>query len=179
MAAEGLPRELSTNQKGAIAEAKITAEAIGLGIEVYRPVAEGGRCDLIFEVGAKLLRVQCKSAPLVGDVVIVRPRRSRRTKQGLLSRPYTEDEIDLLAAYCPQLDACFALPVSLVANRRMVYLRLSATRNNQRQGINWADQHELGAIAQLGERLAGSQKVAGSSPASSTERMRLFGPAER
>jgi hypothetical protein len=42
-------------------------------------------------------------------------------------------------------------------------------------GVNWAKDFEFdatlgprGAIAQLGERLAGSQKVAGSSPAGST-----------
>ena len=40
--------DLTTNQKGAIAEASIAREAIKLGIEVYRPVMEGGRFDLIF-----------------------------------------------------------------------------------------------------------------------------------
>ena len=39
---------LTTNQKGAIAETAITAEAVRLGIEVYRPVAEHGRYDMIF-----------------------------------------------------------------------------------------------------------------------------------
>jgi PD-(D/E)XK endonuclease len=39
---------LSTNQKGAIAETAITHAAVKLGIAVYRPVAEGGRFDLIF-----------------------------------------------------------------------------------------------------------------------------------
>ena len=39
---------LTTNQKGAIAEMKIAVAAIDLGLEVYRPVVEGGRYDLIF-----------------------------------------------------------------------------------------------------------------------------------
>ena len=39
---------LTTNQKGAIAEAAITKAAVELGIEVYRPSFEGGRYDLIF-----------------------------------------------------------------------------------------------------------------------------------
>ena len=34
---------MSTNQKGAIAETAIAAEATELGIGVYRPIAEGGR----------------------------------------------------------------------------------------------------------------------------------------
>jgi hypothetical protein len=55
-----------------------------------------------------------------------------------------------------------------------VQLRLAPTLNNQRQGINWAEHYEfearlraLGAVAQLGERLAGSQKVTGSIPVGS------------
>ena len=57
------------------------------------------------------------------------------------------------------------------AVRRGVYLRLAASRNNQRRLVRWAEEYEIdarlsasGPIAQLGERLAGSQKVGGSSP---------------
>jgi hypothetical protein len=57
---------LSTNQKGAIAETAIAHAAIKLGIEVYRPVAEGGRFDLVFAFAdASLARVQCKWTPLL------------------------------------------------------------------------------------------------------------------
>ena len=47
---------LSTNQKGAIAEAKITSAALDLGIVVLRPLIEGRRYDLVFDVGDRLLR---------------------------------------------------------------------------------------------------------------------------
>ncbi len=42
---------LTTDQKGAIAESAIVHAAIKAGIDVYRPVREGGRYDLIFDVG--------------------------------------------------------------------------------------------------------------------------------
>jgi hypothetical protein len=38
---------LTTDQKGAIAEMAIAWEATKLGIEVYRPLSEGGRFDMI------------------------------------------------------------------------------------------------------------------------------------
>jgi hypothetical protein len=38
---------LSTDQKGSIAEIMIAAAAIKLGIDVYKPVNDGTRCDLI------------------------------------------------------------------------------------------------------------------------------------
>jgi hypothetical protein len=88
---------------------------------------------------------------------------------------YTEAEIDVIAAYCDELDTCYLLPRELWSGRRHLHLRLRRSRNNQVLRTNWANDFELaatlgryGAIAQLGERLAGSQKVAGSSPAGST-----------
>ena len=160
--------DLSTNQKGAIAEAKITAEAVRLGIEVYRPVAEGGRCDLIFGIGSQLSRVQCKWAARVGDVVRVWMRTSRHTpSRGYVVTTYSTTEVDAVAAYCPDLDMCYLLPISLVEGRKCIFLRLAPPRNNQKLRVHLAEEYELGAIAQLGERGAGSAEVAGSSPASS------------
>jgi hypothetical protein len=66
------------------------------------------------------------------------------------------------------VDECYYLPIDAVAGKSYVYLRLAPARNNQRVGVTMADDHRLGAVAQLGERLAGSQKVRGSSPLSST-----------
>src|SRR2546421_9183123 len=169
----------TTDQKGGIAETGIAHAAIKLGIHVYRPVVEGGRYDLIFDTGRRFFRVQCKWAPRHGDVVIVRCQSQRRAAEGMLWRCYTSDEIDAIAAYCPDLDISYFLPVARVEGRRQVQLRLSPSKNNQRLGINWAKIYEfgsinwdavedLGAIAQLGERRSGTPKVAGSSPASST-----------
>ena len=57
---------LTSDQKGAIAEAAVTLAAIRLGIGVYRPVAEGGRYDLILDAGSGLLSVQCKYSSVAG-----------------------------------------------------------------------------------------------------------------
>ena len=46
---------LTTNQKGAIAEAEIAAAAVRTGVPVLRPMAEHGRYDLVFEIGRSLL----------------------------------------------------------------------------------------------------------------------------
>jgi antitoxin (DNA-binding transcriptional repressor) of toxin-antitoxin stability system len=62
----------------------------------------------------------------------------------------------------------FLIPIEVVAGKRQVHLRLEPPRNGQRACINLAGDYQLGAIAQLGERSAGSRKVGGSSPPSST-----------
>jgi PD-(D/E)XK endonuclease len=169
---------LTTDQKGAVAETAIAFAAIKLGIGVYRPLFEGGRFDFIFEVGGELYRIQCKWAPRAGDTLVVRCYSARRTRDGLRRRTYTAAEIDAIAAYSPDLDRCFVIPISVMGARPEMRLRIAPCRNNQRNRINWADDFAFealnwlprrGAIAQLGERVHGMHEVAGSSPAGSTE----------
>jgi hypothetical protein len=167
---------LTTDQKGNVAEACIAAAAVKLGIEVYTPLGEGQRYDLIFDVGSQLLRVQCKWTSRYGDVLVVRCYSTRRIAgDKILTRRYTEEEIDAVAAYCNELDRCYLLPLDLWSGRRQLHLRLAPSRNNQSLKINWAKDYEfaatlgrLGAVAQLGERRRGTPKATGSSPVGST-----------
>ena len=155
--------------KGAVAEAVIAAEAAKAGIGVLRPLVEGLRYDLVFDVCGHLLRVQCKSARARNRVVVIPTRSSRHTPAGYVRARYTSSEIDAIAAYCPDLNSCYFLPIQEIDGLSAVHLRLSPAANNQQAAIRYAAQFEFrGAIAQLGERLAGSEEVAGSSPASST-----------
>jgi hypothetical protein len=167
---------LSTDQKGGIAELAIALEAAKLGIDVYRPLQEGGRYDLILGTSDRLWRVQCKWAPRCGDVVAVRCYSSRRNRDGLVRRVYEAGEIDAFAAYCHEVGRCFFIPFSEFGRRTEIQLRLARTKNNQAIGINWADDYDfdarlrpqLGAVAQLGERRHGMAEATGSSPVGST-----------
>jgi hypothetical protein len=159
---------LTPSVKGAIAEAAIAAEALKLGVVVLRPLLEGRRYDLMFDVDGLLLRVQCKSAYRKGNVIIVNMRTSRLTPRGYVYTTYDASEIDAIAVYCPDLDDCFLLPIREVAGRSATHLRLAPAANNQEVAIKYAETYRLrGAIAQLGERRAGSAKAEGSSPSSS------------
>ena len=159
---------LTSNQKGAIAETRITAAAIELGMEVYRPIVEGGRYDVILDASGVLLRTQCKWANRDGQIVIVRARTCRRARRGYFRGTYAAHEVDGIPAYCPDTGECYFLPIEIVAGRVSVSLRLAPARNNQERLVHWAADYRLGAIAQLGERLTGSQEVGGSNPPSST-----------
>jgi hypothetical protein len=136
----------SSNLKGAIAETAIVHAATRLGIGVYRPVTEGGRCDLIFDTVSGLLRVQCKWAARSGGVIAVRCYSSRRVPDGFLKRGYTAGEVDAIIAYCEELDRCYVLPLPLFSGRSAVQLRLERARNNQCQGVHWAADYELQSL---------------------------------
>jgi hypothetical protein len=166
---------LSTNQKGAIAETAIIHAATKLGIDVYKPVIEGGRCDLVFDLDDRLVRVQCKWASRQGDVVIVRCYSSRRAAEGFRKRTYTVEEVDFVAAYCAAVGRCYLVPAVLFSG---AHPNRSSSDGHEEQPASWRQLGRgvrlrrytvelLGAIAQLGERLHGMQEVAGSSPAGS------------
>jgi prevent-host-death family protein len=162
---------MDSNRKGAIAEMKIATAATELGVPVLRPMTERERYDLAFELGGRLLRVQCKWASFdqTAGVIKVGLQGSWLSAQGYVRSSYSEDEIDLLAVYCADLERCYLLPSSMVAGRRAIYLRVSPSRNAQRACINLGTEYELsGAVAQWNERSAGSRKVVGSNPTSST-----------
>ena len=144
---------LSTDQKGGIAETAILAAATKLGIPVLRPVVEHARYDLAFEIGARILRVQCKWGALSDDGAVTKVRVGgswHSPTAGYVRSSYGADEIDLLAVYCGDLDRCYLLPIELVAGREAIHLRLLPPKNGQRACLNRAVDFELpGAVAQL------------------------------
>jgi prevent-host-death family protein len=140
----------SPNHLGCVAEAAITLEAMRLGVEVYKPVSEHARADLIFGVAGAIYRIQCKSAPRKGDVLVVRFVSNWLSTDGYVRRTYTSDEIDFFAAHCHELNQNFLIPIELVDGHSGINLRLAPAKNSQRAALHFAADHTLaGAVAQL------------------------------
>ena len=159
---------VNTNEKGAIAEMAIALEAVRHGIGVLKPLSERQRYDLGLEVGGRLMRAQCKWGRLENEVIKMRLGTSRYTPRGYVRTRYTIDDVDAFAVYCEPLASCYLIPLSEVGTKTCLHLRVGEVRNGQRAGLNFAADYEFGAVAQLGERPAGSREVRGSSPLSST-----------
>lgn len=150
---------------------RIATAAVELGLTVLTPVVEHSRYDMAFDIGGHLYKVQCKWGGYDAErgVVKVKLQSQRHTPNGYVRTTYDEDEIDLVAAYCGDLQRCYLLPQHLVVRRREIWLRLRPPGNAQRACINLAADFEFpGAVAQLEERVAGSDEARGSSPLSST-----------
>jgi len=139
---------MTPDEKGSVAEAEITAAAVHLGIGVLKPLNDGLRYDLVFDLGPKLLRVQCKWAACHGEVIAINCRTCRRARHGYVHASYSADEIDAIGAYCPEVDRCYLIPVERVSGRPTIRLRLSPTRNNQSKGVNWAEDFDFRATLQ-------------------------------
>jgi hypothetical protein len=51
-----------------------------------------------------------------------------------------------VAVFTSALKRGFLLPIAEVAGGRAVHLRLAPTKNNQADGIRWAEDYELGTV---------------------------------
>src|SRR5262249_8754505 len=112
---------LTTDQKGAVAELANAKAAADFGIGVWGSLTVE-RYDLIFDLRPRLVRVQCKWASRHGDVITVPCHRNRRNRNGLLRQHYSPEDIDAYAAYCPEVDRCYFLPIEEFANRIAILL---------------------------------------------------------
>ncbi len=158
------------NEKGNVAELAIATEAARLGLTVLSPMTEHERYDLVLGIAGRLYRVQCKWGSCNGETIQVSLTSSYHSPtRGYVTRTYRTDEVDLVAIYCESTGKCYLVSIELVAGLGLLTLRLAPARNNQRAALNWAADYEFrGAVAQLEERVAGSDEVRGSSPLSST-----------
>ena len=113
------PETLTPSQKGGIAEMASAAKAGQLGIGVLRPVVEGGRYDLMFDISSRLLRVQCKWAPLQGDTVHLPARTTRLTATSGYIRT-TDDATGVHgdARHCPEPSRAATTPLRALGGTR-------------------------------------------------------------
>ena len=117
----------------------IALEAIELGVDVLKPLAEHSRYDLVFEIGGRLL-------PRSVQVGALKERRGPASAPACSSSAHTErlrpnkyeaDEIDFVAAYCHDLGTCYLVPFDRVDRVKSgIQLRLSPPRNGQRAAVH-------------------------------------------
>lgn len=128
---------MTPSEVGERAEAAVIDALVQAGHTVYLPLGSSQRADLVFENAEGLHRVQVKSG-VVRDRVVVFATCSHTGSQ---LKDYRRD-VEFFAVYCHVLESVFLVPVDAVPLRSGT-LRLTSTRNGQRQGIRWAEQFRL------------------------------------
>lgn len=122
-------------QKGETALLKIALRATEKGIIVSRPIVEGTRYDLIFDINKTLQKVQikwCDTKAGNGAVGINLFKSDRRSSQRRKIE-YTEDDFDLLLVYLPKTDKIYAFSstFALKEHKGRFNLRYLPSKNSQ------------------------------------------------
>ena len=130
---------MTTALKGNTTEARVLGALVERDFAVLIPFGEGHPYDLVIHVrGDRFVRIQCKTARVNDRCMLFN---SRSTDHGHGAGTYL-GLADAFGVYCPQLERIYLVPVEDVPTS-VVYLRLAATRNNQRRGIRFAADYEL------------------------------------
>jgi len=136
---------MNPNQRGAIAEANIKTHFIESGLDVFEPVRDDCRCDLVVDIGGELMRVQVKSAHYDEGKVKFKTRSCMTHKShGTDGKDYI-GEVDGFAVYCPELDSSYWVDIEDAPNSGME-LRVDEAELDH-PSINWANEYEIENIA--------------------------------
>jgi hypothetical protein len=123
-------------------EAIVIAALVRRGYRMLRPLSSNQRYDLVLDLGAEFLRVQCKTGRLRNGAVVFSTRSCRSNRSGISTRAYT-DEADVFLVHCPDTDRIYAVPVGESGVLTEASLRVTPPANGQMKGIRWAADHEL------------------------------------
>jgi PD-(D/E)XK endonuclease len=122
-------------------EAIVLPELVKLGHRVLVPFGVNHRYDFAIDLGDRFLRLQCKTARLLGGRILFNAQSIRSNTQRVYLRSYF-GEIDYFAVYSPDIDRVYAVPVD-EAGRCSGSLRVEPTANGQSKGVRWADDYLL------------------------------------
>jgi hypothetical protein len=123
-------------------EAIVIAELVRRGYRVLRPLSSNQRYDLVLDLGAEFLRVQCKTGRLRNGAIVFSAQSCRSNRSGTYVRSYTGDA-DVFLIHCPDTDRIYAVPVGESGVLTEASLRVTPPANGQAKGIRSAADHEL------------------------------------
>ncbi|MBI5700400.1 hypothetical protein HZC34_00930 [Candidatus Saganbacteria bacterium] len=118
-----------TKEKGNLAEIKVAAFLIQKGFNVLIPWGENQRYDLVAEKNGLFVKIQVKYvAPKMGHLTV--PLRSANNWKVV---KYNKNELDFVAAYNPENDIIYFIPLKSIRNTATINLRVSGPKNNQKK----------------------------------------------
>jgi hypothetical protein len=121
------------------------------GYTLLVPFGENTRYDLVIDDGRRLSRVQCKTGRLRNGAVRFKTCSiSAHHRRPVTIRDY-RGQIDFFAVYCRETSRVYLIPIDAAPFRSRGTLRVDPPRNNQRTGICFAADYEIGQV-QLGRR---------------------------
>lgn len=127
-----------THIKGLIGELEFSSHLIRNGWNVFTPLNQNSRIDMIIEKEGRLMKIQVKyCAPSGGCIKVNLEHRIRATKH------FSSKDIDGIGVYEPTKQKFYLIPFDKILPRQGIWLRIDDSRNKQKAGINWAQDFEI------------------------------------
>lgn len=127
---------MSTISVGNESESAVMFAYIKAGFHVSIPFGNGCPYNLVVDTGARLLKIQVKTAwQHNGHLIYQCQRRIKDAKQNGMRR-YSDNEVDFFAVHFPLDGSIYVVPFWASGGRGC--LRLNPALNGQRKMIRWA-----------------------------------------
>jgi hypothetical protein len=128
------------NLNGDIAEAQVKLSLIQKDLQVFEPIRDSCRSDLVAEVGDELYRVQIKSGWYSEGKVKFNTRSVTDHDGNKYESDYVGD-VDVFAVYCSEVDQVYWIPIEDTPSTKMALRVEEAKQDDSR--INWAEDYLL------------------------------------
>jgi hypothetical protein len=127
-----------THLKGLLGETELTLRLLKNGWNLYKPLDQNSRIDLLAEKRGKFKRIQVKyCTPYKGCLRIELEHPMRNTG------PYSENEVDEIGVYDAENQNCYLIPLKDILPRGEIWLRVSSLVKKQERNINWAKKYQI------------------------------------
>lgn len=103
---------MNTVKKGKAAEALVISKLLQLGANVYTPVSEDSKVDLIYELENKYIKVQVKAVGTSGNIQVRKIGVNSKTNTKIYW--YTEEDVDAFAAVDLITNSVYMIPISYI-----------------------------------------------------------------
>ena len=127
---------MNKKHKGDIAEHAVAQKVIESGWNVLWPDSDACRYDLVAEKDGCFVRIQAKYVTAKNGHLEVNCRSSNNWSV----KPYTRDEIDVMAVYEPDNRNVYFIPVDKI-NKKAFNLRVLKAKNNQAAKLHLAEEY--------------------------------------
>jgi len=128
-----------TKNKGDLGVLKAKCDLCQKGYLVLNPETEHAPFDLVVWKDGTFKTVQVKYREIKFGRIEISFKTSWTDKHGTHVVPVNKDLVDLYCVYCPETDKCYYFNPSDFG--KSITLRVEAPKNNQKQGIRFADDY--------------------------------------
>lgn len=122
----------STHLKGLLGELEFTLHFLKMGWNVYKPIDNNCRADLVIEKNGKYKKIQIKYCTPYKGCLRIDLEHSRKT-----TKPYCIEEVDDIALYDSTNYNFYLIPLTDILPRKEMWLRVAKISKNQSKNINW------------------------------------------
>lgn len=127
-----------TKDKGDLGVLKVHADLAAQGFTVLHPLTEHAPFDVVAYLRGRFYRIQVRYRSATCGAIDLDFRSVWNDRKGTHYRSMNKDDVDRVAAYCPETDRCYYVDPKDFGSRGLT-LRFTKPKNQQKKNVKLAE----------------------------------------